>query len=58
MKTNLLAAAAALILAALPLQAQTMSTLLPSLTWPETTTVTGSTKGCDAPGATVCILQE
>jgi hypothetical protein len=51
MKTLASAAALALtaLMLALPVQAQTMGTLLPTLTWPEGD-VTTSTKGCDRPG--------
>ncbi len=57
MKTFVSATLAALMLAALPAQAQTLGTMLPSLTWPEDT-VTSSTKGCDTPAVAVCTLQK
>jgi hypothetical protein len=38
-------------------QAQTLSTMLPSLTWPDDQ-VTTSTKGCVPDANTVCPLQE
>lgn len=47
-----------LLLAALPASAQTMGTLLPTLTWPEDD-VTTSTRGCaSATTAQTCILRE
>ncbi len=47
-----------LLVAAVPVSAQTMGTLLPTLTWPEGD-VTTSTKGCEATkGAETCTLQE
>ncbi|MEZ5798528.1 MAG: hypothetical protein R3D63_14275 [Paracoccaceae bacterium] len=54
---TMLAAAlmAALALTAAPAVAQTMGTLVPTLTWPDGT-VTASTRGCDP--AAVCILEE
>lgn len=38
-------------------QAQTLSTMLPTLTWPDDQ-VTTSTKGCVADAMTVCTLEE
>ena len=38
----------ALTLTALPVMAGGVAINMPNLTWPETTTVTGSTKGCAA----------
>jgi hypothetical protein len=55
MKSFAIVALSALTLLAVPAQAQTMSTLLPSLTWPEGD-VTTSTKNCPAPQ--VCPVQE
>ena len=55
--TLIAAALSALTLLALPATAQTMSTLMPTLTWPDET-VTPSTKGCDASGQTVCTLKQ
>ncbi|MBK6465988.1 MAG: hypothetical protein IPL38_13010 [Rhodobacter sp.] len=57
MKTRLAATLTALALLALPASAQTLSTLLPTLSWPDDT-VTTSTKGCDAATQTVCTLRE
>ncbi|MGL4236495.1 hypothetical protein [Tabrizicola sp.] len=57
MKHAVLALVAGLALAA-PVAAQSMSTLLPVLTFP-TDDVTTGTKGCDAnPAAPTCQLQE
>jgi|JI6StandDraft_1071083.scaffolds.fasta_scaffold143785_3 hypothetical protein len=56
MKRLILALAATASLAA-PLPAQTLSVLLPVISFPETI-VTPSTKGCVTPSAAVCILQE
>ena len=50
------ALAASLALAA-PLPAQTLSVLLPVISFPETI-VTPSTKDCVTPSAAVCILKE
>ncbi len=62
MKTRRFAAAALLVLAAIPASAQTLTTMLPSLSWPEGQ-ITTSTKGCEAPvdatgDAAVCAPQE
>lgn len=57
MKTRLAATLTALALLALPASAQTLSTLLPTLSWPDDT-VTTLTKGCDAATQTVCTLRE
>ena len=52
-----LALATSLALAA-PVAADSLGTLLPTLTFP-TDTVTASTKGCEAPaGQTVCTLSK
>jgi hypothetical protein len=51
-------ALALVLLAAIPAQAQTMGTLLPTLTWPEGD-ITPSTKGCtEAAPAQPCTLTE
>ena len=55
MKTLIAASLSALTLLAIPASAQTLSTMLPTLTWPEGE-VTVSTKGC-AP-ETVCTPQK
>ncbi len=49
----------ALSLVASPLAAQTLTVLLPAITFP-VTTITPSTKGCEAASTTtpVCALQE
>lgn len=52
----ILALAASLALTA-PVAADSLTFLLPNLTFPDTT-VTTSTKGCDAPKATTCQLDE
>ncbi|MBP9183860.1 MAG: hypothetical protein KBF78_12055 [Fuscovulum sp.] len=59
MKTLAPAAALALtaLMLALPVQAQTMGTLLPTLTWPEGD-VTTSTKGCEGQAVAVCTKGE
>ncbi len=56
MKTLMSATLAVLMLAAVPASAQTLGTMLPTLTFPDDT-VTPSTKGCD-PAAQVCTLQK
>ena len=54
--TKIAAVALAALMLALPATAQTMSTLLPTLSFPDDTVIT-STKGC-ATGQTVCTLQQ
>ncbi|MGB4829299.1 MAG: hypothetical protein WBP18_18870 [Paracoccaceae bacterium] len=54
---SLVAATFAALMLALPASAQTMSTLLPTLTWPGGD-VTPSTKGCAATTQTVCTLKQ
>ncbi|MFZ1470320.1 MAG: hypothetical protein WAT09_15290 [Paracoccaceae bacterium] len=54
---TLVAAALALVAGTVPATAQTMSGLLPTLTWPDDT-VTPSTKGCAPDTKAVCVLQE
>jgi hypothetical protein len=56
MKRLILAVAAATSLAT-PLPAQTLSVLLPVISFPDTV-VNPSTKGCVTPSDAVCILQE
>lgn len=51
------AACALALLAAAPVSAQTMSTLLPSLDWPDDG-VTSSTKTCETDGTSPCTVQE
>lgn len=56
MKTTLSTILATLMLMSAPAMAQTLSTMLPTLTWPEDM-VTTSTKGCTPEaGQTVCVL--
>lgn len=58
MKTILASALSALVLLALPASAQTLSVLLPTLTWPEGD-VTVSTKDCTPQtAAPACPAQE
>lgn len=54
MKTLVAATLSALTLLAIPATAQTLSIMLPTLTWPEGE-VTTSTKGCTP--ATVCTVE-
>ena len=57
MKSLLSVGLVVMMLGALPVQAQGLDTLLPTLTFPEDG-VSGSSKGCEPAGGAVCTPQK